>query len=182
MVQDRGLEYIGTIRTMAHWDSKKALPVGLNGDGMTSVLSSIHFLSGIAQATDWNRVPNLSVSRLFHKLCKNGSWLALETRRLWFFPLHIYALLGVASNCRHKCHGSGAFLALPLQSMETRACFLAQQQIQKPSLCFSIPIMTLHTLRTLPPSATIDPRPKCCQESHAILWLRRISLTDAWVS
>ena len=55
MVQDLGLEDIGIIRTMAHWDSKKGPHwEGSTGDGMTSALLSTTFLSGVAEATGWN--------------------------------------------------------------------------------------------------------------------------------
>jgi hypothetical protein len=150
MVQDLGLEYVGTIRTMAHWDSKKSSPGGLNGDGMTSALSSIHFLSGVAEATDWNWVPILSVLRLFHKLCKKWAMAGTWNKASVFSFAH----LRITGRCAKL--SAQAPLLRSLSSLTSpelwkrRARFLAQQQIQKPSLYFSVPIMTLHALRTLP--------------------------------
>jgi hypothetical protein len=81
-----------------------------------------------------------------------GPWLALGTRRLIFFLsfLHIYALLGVASNCRHKCYGSEAFRALPLQSMETWACFPVECESKSLHHTSRSSTMTLYVLQTLP--------------------------------
>jgi hypothetical protein len=137
---------------MAHWDSEKISPDGFNRDGMTSALSSTHFSVALTKPQIGIGVPALSVSRLFHKLCKKwGHGWHLE-QGVYFSSsfLHIYALLGVASNCRHKCYGSEAFRALPLQSMETRACFPVQCKSKSLHHTSQSPIMTSHALPTLP--------------------------------
>lgn len=97
MVQDLGLKCVSTIRTMAHWDSEKISPDGFNRDGMTSTLSSTHFSVALTKPQIGIGVPALSVSRLFHKLCKKwGHGWHLE-QGVYFFLLfctftHYWAL------------------------------------------------------------------------------------------
>lgn len=72
MVQDLGLEYVGAIRTMAHWDSKKTSLGGLNGDGMTSVLSSTHFSAALPKLQAGIRFPPYLYHGSFTNCVKNG--------------------------------------------------------------------------------------------------------------
>src|SRR3954468_4970978 len=134
---------------------------------MTSALSSTHFSAALPQLQAGFGFPPYLYHGSFTNCVKKDHGWHLE-QGVCAFPCAFFALLGVASNCGHQCYGSEVFRALPLQSMETRACFLAQQQIQKPSLYFSVPFMALHAPRTLLLQKLT--RPKCYQGPRAMLW------------
>ena len=93
MVQDLGLEYVGAIRTMAHWDSKKDL-IGRAQRGWHDICSlSTHFSTALPKLQAGIRFPPYLYHGSLTNCVKNGPWLALGTRRLYFF-LHILRITG----------------------------------------------------------------------------------------
>lgn len=93
MVQDLGLEDVGTIRTMAHWDSKKDL-TGRAQRGWYDICSlSTHFSAALPKPQAGIRFPPYLYHGSLTNCVKNGPWLALGTRRLYFF-LHILRITG----------------------------------------------------------------------------------------
>jgi hypothetical protein len=140
MVQDLGRKYASTIRAMAHWDSKKISPDGLNGDGMISALSSTHFTTALTKPQIGIGVLALPVSRLFHKLCKKwGPWLALGTRRLCFFsPAHL-RITGRCVKLSAQVLWLRSLSSLTSAEYGNTGLFSSTMRIQKPSSYFSIP-------------------------------------------
>jgi hypothetical protein len=178
MVQDLGLKCVSTIRAMAHWDSKKISPDGLNGDGMTSALSSTHFSVALTKPQIGIGVPTLSVSRLFHKLCKKwGHGWHLEQASIFSSSAHL-RITGRCVKLSAQVLWLRSLSSLTSAEYGNAGLFSSTMRIQKPSSYFSVLHHDFICFSNSSPSPEIDPRPKCWQESQAILWLRWISLTN----
>src|SRR5271170_4439579 len=119
MVQGLGLEYAGTIWTMAHWDSKKDL-IGRAQRGWHDICSlSTHFSAALPKPQAGIRFPPYLYHGSLTKLCKKWAIAGTWNKASVLFPTHFthyWALrrtVGTSQNC------SEVFRALPLQSMET---------------------------------------------------------------
>jgi hypothetical protein len=150
---------------MAHWDSEKISPDGFNRDGMTSALSSTHFSVALTKPQIGIGVPALSVSRLFHKLCKKwgNSW-HLEQASVFFSSAH----LRITRRCV-KLSAQVLWLrglsSLTSAEYGNAGLFSSTMRIQKPSSYFPIPHHDFTCSSKSSPSSEIDPRSKCWQES-----------------
>jgi hypothetical protein len=145
MVQDLGLEDVGTIRTMAHWDSKRTSLGGLNGDGMTSALY-LHISQRRCRSHRLELGSHLTcVTALSQTVKKMGHGRHLE-QGVCTFSYTFYALLGVTSNCRHKVLWFRSLSSLTSPAYGNVGLSSSTTANLKPSLYFSVPIITFQKL------------------------------------
>jgi hypothetical protein len=146
MVQDLGLEDVGTIRTMAHWDSKKDL-TGRAQWGWHDICSlSTHFSAALPKPQAGIRFPPyLCYGSLTNCVKKMGHGRHLE-QGVCTFSYTFYALLGVTSNCRHKVLWFRSLSSLTSPAYGNVGLSSSTTANLKPSLYFSVPIITFQKL------------------------------------